>query len=255
MKPALPEEPVVAVGYVRLSRDDNKRNYTSIINQKKIIQEYAEQNNVLIREFYEDDGISGYSFERPEFQRMMENLDKIPMIIAKDLSRIGRHNAKVLLFLEEMEELGKRIVLIDDNYDSWHSEDDIIGIKTWDNERHVKTTSRKVKRVKKMEQQNGTLVTLVPFGYIRHPLNRQLILIDEEAAAILHTEKEIYLDGNGILKTADKMCIRDSQKVHPVWRGDLPGRLPAGYGGKRNGRGAGLFDFTRSLRASGPKAG
>lgn len=203
MEVAYADLPVVAVGYVRLSRDDNKRNYTSIINQKKIIQEYAEQNNVLIREFYEDDGISGYSFERPEFQRMMENLDKIPMIIAKDLSRIGRHNAKVLLFLEEMEELGKRIVLIDDNYDSWHSEDDIIGIKTWDNERHVKTTSRKVKRVKKMEQQNGTLVTLVPFGYIRHPLNRQLILIDEEAAAILHTEKEIYLDGNGILKTAD----------------------------------------------------
>ena len=93
MKPALPEEPVVAVGYVRLSRDDNKRNYTSIINQKKIIQEYAEQNNVLIREFYEDDGISGYSFERPEFQRMMENLDKIPMkmcIRDRDEAKKGR---------------------------------------------------------------------------------------------------------------------------------------------------------------------
>lgn len=68
----------------------------------------------------------------------MASLDTINIIVAKDLSRIGRHNAKVLLFLEEMEEMGKRVILIDDNYDSFYSDDDIIGIKTWDNERHVK---------------------------------------------------------------------------------------------------------------------
>ena len=197
------DTPVFAVGYVRLSRDDNKRNYTSILNQKKIIQEYAQQNNLRIQEFYEDDGKSGYSFDRPDFQRMMAELEQIQIIIAKDLSRIGRHNAKVLLFLEDMEERGKRVILIDDNYDSWNSEDDIIGIKTWDNERHVKTTSRKVKRIKKLEQQKGTLLTQVPFGYIRHPIHKERILIDEEAAAILNLEKEIYLDGNGIRRTAE----------------------------------------------------
>ncbi len=50
---------------------------------------------------------------------MMASLDTINVIVAKDLSRIGRHNAKVLLFLEEMEEMGKRVILIDDNYDSF----------------------------------------------------------------------------------------------------------------------------------------
>ena len=49
-----------------------------------------------------------------------------------------------------------------------------------------------------MEQESGTLVSQTPFGYTRHPLNKQMILIDEEAAAILNLEKEIYLDGNGI---------------------------------------------------------
>lgn len=200
--------PTMIDGYVRLSRDDNKRNYSSIENQKLIIQKYAEENNMIVRHIYEDDGISGYSFNRPQFQNMMANLGSIDVIVAKDLSRIGRHNAKVLLFLEEMEEQGKRVILIDDNYDSLYSDDDIIGIKTWDNERHVKNTSRKVKRIKKMEQENGTLKCAPPFGYIRHPLNKQMVLIDEEAAAILNLEKDLYLEGNGIRKIAEILSDR-----------------------------------------------
>lgn len=208
MMSVLMETPIVIDGYVRLSRDDNKRNYSSIENQKKIIEKYAEDNNMIIRHIYEDDGISGYSFDRPDFQKMMENIDNIQVIVAKDLSRIGRHNAKVLLFLEEMEESGKRVILIDDNYDSFYTEDDIIGIKTWDNERHVKNTSRKVKRIKRMEQENGTIVSRPPFGYLRHPLNRQIIIIDEEATAILNLEKDLYLEGNGIRKTAEILTER-----------------------------------------------
>ncbi len=200
--------PAMIDGYVRLSRDDNKRNYSSIENQKLIIQKYAEENNMIVRRIYEDDGISGYSFNRPQFQNMMANLGSIDVIVAKDLSRIGRHNAKVLLFLEEMEEQGKRVILIDDNYDSLYSDDDIIGIKTWDNERHVKNTSRKVKRIKKMEQENGTLKCAPPFGYTRHPLNKQMVLIDEEAAAILNLEKDLYLEGNGIRKIAEILSDR-----------------------------------------------
>ena len=200
--------PTMIDGYVRLSRDDNKRNYSSIENQKLIIQKYAEENNMIVRHIYEDDGISGYSFNRPQFQNMMANLGSIDVIVAKDLSRIGRHNAKVLLFLEEMEEQGKRVILIDDNYDSLYSDDDIIGIKTWDNERHVKNTSRKVKRIKKMEQENGTLKCTPPFGYTRHPLNKQMVLIDEEAAAILNLEKDLYLEGNGIRKIAEILSDR-----------------------------------------------
>ena len=200
--------PTMIDGYVRLSRDDNKRNYSSIENQKLIIQKYAEENNMIVRHIYADDGISGYSFNRPQFQNMMANLGSIDVIVAKDLSRIGRHNAKVLLFLEEMEEQGKRVILIDDNYDSLYSDDDIIGIKTWDNERHVKNTSRKVKRIKKMEQENGTLKCAPPFGYTRHPLNKQMVLIDEEAAAILNLEKDLYLEGNGIRKIAEILSDR-----------------------------------------------
>lgn len=57
-------EPAVVVnGYVRLSRDDNRRNYTSIENQKKIIFQYAREHSMTVGRIYEDDGFSGYSFD------------------------------------------------------------------------------------------------------------------------------------------------------------------------------------------------
>ena len=134
-------------GYVRLSRDDDKRNYVSIENQKLIINQYAADHGVVIDRWYEDDGISGYIFDRPGFQQMMADLDKdIDTVYVKDFSRLGRHNAKVLLLLDEFQERGKHLVVIDDNYDSMDSSDDTIGIKTWFNERYVKDTSKKIKR-------------------------------------------------------------------------------------------------------------
>ena len=92
-------------GYVRLSRDDDKKNYVSIENQKLIISQYANDHGVKIDRWYEDDGISGYIFDRPGFQQMMADLDQeIDTVYVKDFSRLGRHNAKVLLLLDEFQE-------------------------------------------------------------------------------------------------------------------------------------------------------
>ena len=116
-------------GYVRLSRDDDKRNYVSIENQKLIINQYASDHGMVIDRWYEDDGVSGYIFDRPGFQQMMADLDKdIDTVYVKDFSRLGRHNAKVLLLLDEFQERGKHLIVIDDNYDSFDSSDDTIGI-------------------------------------------------------------------------------------------------------------------------------
>ena len=147
-------------GYVRLSRDDDKKNYVSIENQKLIISQYANDHGVKIDRWYEDDGISGYIFDRPGFQQMMADLDQeIDTVYVKDFSRLGRHNAKVLLLLDEFQERGKHLIVIDDNYDSMDSSDDTIGIKTWFNERYVKDTSKKIKRAIGARQKEGTLIT------------------------------------------------------------------------------------------------
>ena len=144
-------------GYVRLSKDDDKRNYSSIENQKLIITQYAADKNLVIDRWYEDDGVSGYIFDRPGFNQLMEDLDKgIDTVFVKDFSRLGRHNAKILLLLDEFQERGKHLIVVDDHYDNEISEDDTIGITTWFNERYVKDTSKKIRHALGAKQKEGT---------------------------------------------------------------------------------------------------
>ena len=178
-------------GYVRLSRDDDKKNYVSIENQKLIISQYANDHGVKIDRWYEDDGISGYIFDRPGFQQMMADLDQeIDTVYVKDFSRLGRHNAKVLLLLDEFQERGKHLIVIDDNYDSMDSSDDTIGIKTWFNERYVKDTSKKIKRAIGARQKEGTLITRPPFGYRRDVLKANVVAVFERLAQFGNTLRD-----------------------------------------------------------------
>lgn len=190
-------------GYVRLSRDDDKKNYISIENQKLIIEQFAASKGLTVDRWYEDDGVSGYQFERPGFSKLLDDLEKdIDIIIAKDLSRIGRHNAKVLLLLDDIKEQGKRLLLVDDDYDTYEENDDIIGIKTWYNERYIKDTSKKIKRVLHARQKEGTLVIGVPYGYRRNPLHKDIIEIIDTEAAYVHRIFDLYLKGFGYRKIA-----------------------------------------------------
>lgn len=190
-------------GYVRLSRDDDKRNYVSIENQMLIIRQYAAEKNTSIDRWYEDDGISGYIFDRPGFNQLMADLEKdIDTVFVKDFSRLGRHNARVLLLLDEFKERGKQLIVIDDAYDSVDPEDDTIGIKTWYNERYVKDTSKKIRRALSARQKEGTLMTRPPFGYRRNEKDKTMIEVSSEEAAYVRLVYDLYLKGAGCRKIA-----------------------------------------------------
>ena len=191
-------------GYVRLSRDDDHKNYVSIENQKLIINQYAADHGAVIDRWYEDDGVSGYIFDRPGFQQMMADLDKdIDTVYVKDFSRLGRHNAKVLLLLDEFQERRKHLIVIDDNYDSMDSSDDTIGIKTWFNERYVKDTSKKIKRAIGARQKEGTLMTQPPFGYRRNEKDKTILEIVPKEAENIKLVYELYISGSGYRKIAN----------------------------------------------------
>ena len=191
-------------GYVRLSRDDDHKNYVSIENQKLIINQYAADHGAVIDRWYEDDGISGYIFDRPGFQQMMADLDRdVDTVYVKDFSRLGRHNAKVLLLLDEFQERGKHLIVIDDNYDSMDSSDDTIGIKTWFNERYVKDTSKKIKRAIGARQKEGTLITQPPFGYRRNEKDKTILEIVPQEAENIKLVYELYISGSGYRKIAN----------------------------------------------------
>ncbi|MDE7248491.1 MAG: recombinase family protein, partial [Lachnospiraceae bacterium] len=181
-------------GYVRLSRDDDKRNYTSIENQKLIIKQYAAEHGSVIDRWYEDDGVSGYIFDRPGFGQLIADLDRdIDTVYVKDFSRLGRHNAKVLLLLDEFQERGKHLIVIDDNYDSMDSSDDTIGIKTWFNERYIKDTSKKIRRAIGAKQKEGTLVTQPPLGYHRNAKDKHILEIVPKEAEYVKMIFELYI--------------------------------------------------------------
>ena len=195
------------VGYVRLSRDEDKENYSSILSQKSIIEEYAAQNDWIISKYYEDDNCSGYSFDRPAFNMLVKDFEcnRIDIVIAKDLSRIGRHNAYTLLFLDKIKMLNKRLILPKEGkgYDTAEDESDLLGITTWYNEMYVKDISRKIKSSIIAKQKEGRMVIKEAFGYRRSLSDKHKLEIDPEAADIVLIIFKQYLSGIGYRKIAD----------------------------------------------------
>lgn len=195
---------VNAIGYVRLSRDEDRENYSSVESQQLLIYQYASRNEINIKKIYVDDNVSGYTFDRPGMNRVRDEIKNpdIQMVIAKDLSRIGRHNALTLLFIEEVKMAGKRLVLPDESiggFDTSKDDDDIIGIKTWYNERYVKDISRKIRSALKARQENGTLIIRPFFGYKVDEKQKKLI-VDESTAFVVKEIFKMYLNGFGYRK-------------------------------------------------------
>ena len=92
--------------YIRLSQEDKDKKYESdsesVINQKELLRGYVKNNNFNLVKEYVDDGYSGTDFERPGFQRMLEDINnkKINCVIVKDLSRLGRDHVMTGYYIE-----------------------------------------------------------------------------------------------------------------------------------------------------------
>lgn len=197
------------VGYVRLSRDEDRESYSSILSQKSIIEEYALQHNWTVSIYYEDDNCSGYSFDRPAFNELIKAMedDSFDIVIAKDLSRIGRHNAYTLLFLDKIKKLNKRLILPKEGngYDTMADESDLLGITTWYNEMYVKDISRKIKSSIKAKQKEGHMIIKEVFGYRKSCADKHKLEIDLEAADIVQKIYKLYLSGIGYRKIAEAL--------------------------------------------------
>lgn len=193
-------------GYVRLSRDDGNDESVSITNQKRILNDYANNHNMTIDEFYVDDGYSGYKFDRPSFNRLKHDLENnlVDIVIVKDLSRIGRHNAKTLLFIEDLTKLNKQLIIVSEDYNNLEDDDDMIGIKTWFNERYVKDISKKMKMTISNLQKTGDWFS-IPYGYKRNFLKKRTFTVDPESSEYVKKIFKWYIDGYGLRKIVEKL--------------------------------------------------
>lgn len=186
-----------AYGYVRISRDEDGSK-ESISSQMDVIKDFASEQGVELVDIIEDNDISGYSYNRPGINRIIELIDngELDVLVAKDLSRIGRHNAKTLLFVEELEDKGVKLLLKSGNMD-----ENMRGIQTWYNELYVRDISRKTKDALRTKQKNGE-IHAPHFGYLKDPNNKGKCIIDEEAAETVRLIFRLYLEGNGLQKIA-----------------------------------------------------
>ncbi len=181
--------------YCRLSRDDELQgDSNSIKNQKAILSKYAQEHGFTNPHFYVDDGYSGTNFNRPDFQRLMDNVNegKVRTIIVKDMSRLGRDYLKVGFYTEiTFPEANVRFIAINDGVDSESGTDnDFTPFRNIINEWYAKDTSKKIRAVFRAKGMSGKhLCTIPPYGYKKDDHDKQQWLVDEEAAKVV---KEIF---------------------------------------------------------------
>ena len=213
---------MTVVGYCRLSRDEDKESYASIEEQKRIIKDYALSRNWIIEDknFYIDDNVSGYTFNRPEFTKMLERVKggKADVVIAKDLSRIGRNNGRVLVLIDEFKNMQKNLILVSEmggTYDVLNDRDDTIGITTWFNERYVKDCSRKTRDHMYSKQKSGRLIMGNYYGYKKvFKDDIPMLYVIEELKPVIELIFKLYVEnGYGFQKISQ---VLNEQYSYPT---------------------------------------
>lgn len=135
--------------YCRLSRDDDLQgDSNSITTQKKMLMSYAKENRFQNPQFYVDDGFSGTNFERPDFKRMLSDIEsgKVKTVIVKDMSRFGREYLQVGIYTElKFPEYGVRLIAVNDSYDSENGDNDFAPFRNILNEFYAKDISKKIR--------------------------------------------------------------------------------------------------------------
>ena len=161
--------------YCRLSRDDGTEGESnSIANQKKLLAKYAKEHGFSNTKFYVDDGYTGTNFNRPDFQRMLTDMDMgyISTVIVKDSSRLGRNYLEVGQYTDYyFPEHNIRFIAINDCIDSENGEDELAPFRNVMNEMMARDISRKVRSSHKLRGNAGEPLSPPPYGYpVRLPI-------------------------------------------------------------------------------------
>lgn len=186
--------------YCRLSRDDGiEGESNSISNQKKMLKEHAKSLGLDNTHYYVDDGYTGTNFNRPGFQKMIEDIELgyISTVIVKDLSRLGRRYDTVGYYTDTyFPDHDVRFIAVTDNVDSEEGESEIAPFKNIINEWYARDISKKCRSSYRIRGMTGEpLSSQPPYGYIKSPDNKKKWIVDEEAAAVVKRIFQMALEG------------------------------------------------------------
>jgi len=224
--------------YARLSKDDKDadKESNSIINQLQMGRLWAKENNSVIVGEYLDDGYSGTSFDRPDFNRLMKNAIDDPepsSIWVKDMSRFGRNNAQLMYHVDEI--LPNNDILFiaqNDQIDTSEEYSILLPFKSLINEMYSRDQSVKVRSTKKAMALSGkNTSSFAAYGYMKDPQDKYQLLIDHEAHSIIK-RMIVYLKKGGSLNQLAHMLCEEGVLIPRAHRAKKNGTLEQGKGFK-----------------------
>ena len=210
--------------YERLSRDDEQTgDSNSIINQKKYLEGYAQQQGYGNVVHYTDDGYSGGNFDRPAWKRLEADIEagKVAHVIVKDMSRIGRDYLQTGFYTEVFfREHGVHFVAIANSVDSNdQNSNEFAPFLNIMNEWYLRDLSRKQRTAIRVKGESGKPTTnCAIYGYKKDPENKHHWLIDEEAAAVVRSIFRLTIEGNGPYEIA-RILFDDHVETPAVYFG------------------------------------
>ena len=199
--------------YIRLSREDDDKTEISqsIKNQKSLLLQYVKENNLKVYDLYIDDGYSGTNFDRPDFNRLLNDIElgKVNMVITKDMSRLGRDYIGTGNLIEKyFPEHNVRYIAVTDNIDTFldSSSNDIAPFKSIMNDMYAKDISKKIKSSLRAKQKEGKWVGgRTPFGYDQDPNDKNHLVINKEQAFVVKRIFDMCLSGLSFFKIAKRL--------------------------------------------------
>ena len=209
--------------YSRLSRDDDEEQ-NSLINQQKIIREYAEKHDFEIIGESFDDNVSGMSLSRKGIFEITDAIEAklIDAIIVKDLSRLGRHETETASYIEYTRKKEIHIFSVTENIDTLDENNRlIISVKGIFNDMYVRDIARKVSAGMLQKQKEGLVIT-PPMGYFKDKNTGEVVIV-EEHAQIVRRIFELYLEGYGV-KNIAKMFNDEGIKSAGYYQKKLYGK-------------------------------
>ncbi len=226
--------------YIRLSKEDESEGPSqSVQNQESLLREFVERHRLPVFDTYVDDGWSGANFDRPSFQRMIADIEakRVNMVITKDLSRLGRDYILTGHYMERyFPEHRVRYISLLDGIDTGvdSTANDITPFRAIMNDMYAKDISKKIKSVKRDKQRKGQFIGGKPvYGYKMHPTEKNRIVIDGEAAAVVRRIFSLALSGMSCRKIA--AALNEEGVPTPAAYADLPAARRGPYTGLWSG--------------------
>ena len=214
------EKQFYAAMYLRLSKDDedrgslNKSESNSIGNQRELIKSFLrEQPDIELYDIYVDDGFSGSNFDRPEFKRMIGDIEagRVNCVVVKDLSRFGRDYIESGRYIQKtFPALGVRFIALTDHFDSVSADTGessiVLPVKNFINDSYCRDISTKVKSQLAVKYKNGECIAaFAAYGYRKSDTDKNRLVIDEYAAENVRRIFAWKIEGLALSAIAEKL--------------------------------------------------